>query len=338
MVVRDGFGERTLVRTCVWLACVVALSACSEENPDPAAMNPATGVGGTAGVPVAGMAVPIGGTPGATAGAGGTSTGVGGMVAVPMAGTGMSGAGGGAPNTGGTGGMQPMPGGSGDPGGTGGSTEVPDAGGPMPDAMVMEEDLGEGDGSDVITIGDSWMSLGFEGIQQSLVEASGNKPYRLYGVAGTRMLNGQIPGQYDRAKAADPDIKTVVMTGGGNDVLLTGLSGACASGSTACRSQLEMIAAEFDELWGKMAADGVRDVLLIHYADDAGDGLHESLMHYDRLMMHCGAVPSPLRCHLLFTTEIVMGQYRDGVHPTGPAYDRLGKAAYDLMVAEGMRR
>jgi hypothetical protein len=223
------------------------------------------------------------------------------------------------------------------PAGMGGETApVPDAG-PQPDAMVTEEDLGMGDGSDVITIGDSWMNLGLEGIQQSLRKASG-QPYRVYGVAGTQVLTGAIPGQYDSAKRADPDIKTVVMTGGGNDVLLTGLSSACTSGAESCRTQLERIMVEFDKLWAKMSMDGVRDVVLVHYASDAGGGVNPSLMHDQRLMMHCGSVPAPLRCHLLFTDDIVMGAYQDGVHPTSAAYDRLGKAVFDLMVAEGMRR
>jgi hypothetical protein len=243
--------------------------------------------------------------------------------------------GGSAAGTGGTGGGAPPAGGSGGSGGSAG--EVPDAGTPEPDAMVVDEDLGEGDGSDVITIGDSWMSLGLEGIQQSLVEVSG-QPYRTYGVAGTRMLNGQIPGQYDRAVGVDPDIQTVIMTGGGNDVLLTGLSGACASGTMSCLTQLEAITAELNELWAKMAADGVRDVVYMMYAKDAGDGLAPSLMHDQRLMTACDSVPEPLDCHLMFTDEFVMGQYRDGVHPTGAGYDRLGQAVYDLMVAEGMRR
>jgi hypothetical protein len=94
----------------------------------------------------------------------------------------------------------------------------------------------------------------------------------------------------------------------------------------------------FDTLWATMSMDGVRDVVLVHYASDAGDGVNPSLMHDQRLMMHCGSVPAPLRCHLLFTDSIVMGQYSDGVHPTPAAYDRLGQAVYDLMVAKGMRR
>lgn len=101
-------------------------------------------------------------------------------------------------------------------------------------------DLGEGDGRDVIFVGDSWMNLvGFgelsivppgldpriyetvpSGIQQTTIVASGNRPYRQYGVPGTKLLDEVIPDQYYTAVDDDPVINTIVMTGGGNDILL----------------------------------------------------------------------------------------------------------------------
>jgi hypothetical protein len=328
------------IGTLAWatLACALLLGACSEEPQQTA--NPAMGfagmLAGASGVPggAAGVAAPTAGMTGA--GAAGVGTSVGGMAApTPVAGT--TGGTGVVAGTGGsgTGGMGAPP-----PAGTGGSeggAPAPEAGTDGGGGTAAPEDLGMGDGSDVITIGDSWMSLGFDGIQTALRDASG-QPYRVYGVAGTQMLTGEIPGQYDRAKGVDPDIKTVVMTGGGNDVILNGLGAACAAGTDSCRMRLERIVAAFDTLWAEMAADGVRDVILVHYASDAGDGLNPSLMHDERLMMHAASVPAPMRCHLLFTDDIVMGQYSDGIHPTPAAYDRLGQAVFDMMVAEGMRR
>src|SRR5207342_408824 len=83
------------------------------------------------------------------------------------------------------------------------------------------EDRGRGDGKDVITIGDSWMSYeATQGIQQSLTKVSGHS-YRSYGVGGAQLLNGEIPRQYAVARRANPEIKTVIMTGGGNDLLRT---------------------------------------------------------------------------------------------------------------------
>jgi lysophospholipase L1-like esterase len=195
-------------------------------------------------------------------------------------------------------------------------------------------DLGKGDGKDVITIGDSWMSLGLNGIQQSLVRASG-QPYRTYGVAGTRLLNGQIPGQYDSAKRADPDIKTVVMTGGGNDILLTGLQADCAAGGQRCKDQLAKIGEALSALWTRMAADGVQDVIHVLYSKDAGSGV--AIDTTASLKAICDA--APLRCHLFPSDSFVNGDLRaDGIHPSNAAYDRLGKGIHDMMVAKGMRR
>jgi lysophospholipase L1-like esterase len=209
---------------------------------------------------------------------------------------------------------------------------------PTPDGGVdtPRPDLGEGDGKDVITIGDSWMSLGLNGIQQSLLKAS-DQPYRTYGVAGTQLLNGQIPGQYASAKRADPDIKTVVMTGGGNDVLLTGLSQDCANGGERCTAQLIKIGEGLAALWKQMSADGVQDVVHVLYSSDAGAGVKTDAGAGIKKL--CDSVPPPLRCHLLPTDDLVNGSLRaDGVHPSNAAYDRIGKAVYDLMVAKGMRR
>lgn len=214
----------------------------------------------------------------------------------------------------------------------------PDASEPKADAAAPREDLAKGDGKDVITIGDSWMKLTSTGIQQSLVKASG-QPYRTYGVPGTRMLNGQIPNQYAMAKRADPDIKTVVMTGGGNDILQANLSEACAQGTAACTEQLEKIGAALSELWAQMSKDGVLDVVHIKYSSNAGSGVKDREANDKALSDACAAVPAPLRCHLLATDDLVKGELRsDGIHPSDPAYDRIGKAVFDLMVKEGMRR
>jgi lysophospholipase L1-like esterase len=220
-----------------------------------------------------------------------------------------------------------------------GSMLAEDSGMAASDAMAMEpmrEDLGEGDGKDVITIGDSWMLLSTTGIQQSLVKVSG-QPYRTYGVGGTRLLNGQIPGQYDSAKSADPDIKTVIMTGGGNDILQTGLSNDCASGGDMCRQQLVTIAEALSDLWAQMGADGVQDVVHILYSSDAGSGVADSIKNAGELERRCAE--APLHCHLLATDDLVMGDLRsDGIHPTDVAYDRIATGVYELMKKEGMRR
>jgi lysophospholipase L1-like esterase len=214
--------------------------------------------------------------------------------------------------------------------------EVPD-GGAVPVAPVATEDLGKGDGKDVVTIGDSWMSLGSVGIQQSLVKLSGQR-YRTYGVGGTRLLNGQIPNQYARAKREDPDIKTVVMTGGGNDVLQTGLQSDCASGGSRCTEQLDKIGAALKDLWLQMGQDGVRDVVHVLYSSDAGRGVKDASARNQALAKLC-AEAAPVRCHLLPTDDLVRGELRpDDIHPSNAAYDRIARGVLDLLEKVGARR
>ena len=203
---------------------------------------------------------------------------------------------------------------------------------------AAREDLGKGDGSDVITIGDSWMSLVSTGIQQSLIKASG-QPYRTYGRGGTRLLNDAIPNQYVAARAANPEIKTVVMTGGGNDIIqVPGLRDDCTAMGMQCAMVVSQILDRLSKLWAQMAEDGVRDVIYVQYSNPEGNNVDFVLPDGDGVPKRCADVPEPLRCHRLETLEIVMGDIPDGIHPSAVAFDRLGQAVYDLMVAEGTRR
>jgi len=224
-----------------------------------------------------------------------------------------------------------------------------DGGTPGEPGMGMEKpprpDQGEGDGKDVIAIGDSWMSLTLgSGIEYSLVKASGNRPYRLYGVAGVEMLKANlfgapVPQQYENAKTADADIKTVVMTGGGNDIIQNGLQTDCANGGSMCAAKLMEVGVKLHDLWYEMADDGVTDVIYVLYAKSAGSGVKEDPARTQALIDLCDGVPEPLRCHLLPTDDLVNGELMlDGIHPSAAAYDRIGAAVYDLMVSEGMRR
>ncbi len=193
-------------------------------------------------------------------------------------------------------------------------------------------DLGQGDGQDVITIGDSYMSLILSGIQQSLEKTSG-RDYRNYAVPGTLVLNEQIPNQYVAAVTADPDVKTVVMTGGGNDILSRQCPGAC-------EDIVDQISARLAELRTQMGEDGVEDVIIVSYGYPADQSRHASL-DYSRglLAQQCRKdVPAP-RCHYIDPVEELAGKIRgDGIHPTDEGYDILGQMVWDLMQADGVRR
>lgn len=190
-------------------------------------------------------------------------------------------------------------------------------------------DLGKGDGKDVITIGDSWMNyfVNGGGIERGLLEAS-MQPYRTYGVAGTKLLDEVIPSQYEAAKRENPDIKTVVMTGGGNDLLLD--PGADA------KPTIGMIGMRLDKLWKEMAKDGVQDVIYIEYSE-GGSNADNVKYGITQVQPICEG-QTGIRCHFMLSDPIIMMSLIDGIHPTPDGCTKLGKAAFDLMVSEGMRR
>jgi hypothetical protein len=241
-------------------------------------------------------------------------------------------------------------GGSNAPGDGGpGANESGDAGSDGAPAEMPHADLGKGTGTDVILLGDSWMSNTLQvegtggGIAPALIAVAG-VPYRNYAVQGVMMLMADtfgpaIPTQYPAAKAANPDIKTVVMTGGGNDIIQNPtLQSDCQMGGAMCKQTLDQIGQALNTLWTQMAADGVQDIVFINYADNVGSTAQS--------LRGDGGVPTPsicfsgkVRCHEVDTTAAVMSQIAaDGIHPLQAANQRIATQVYALMTQEGMRR
>jgi hypothetical protein len=223
-----------------------------------------------------------------------------------------------------------------DPEGGSGGTTAPSPDGGTPDGggsgttEPTHEDLGMGDGKDVVTIGDSWMQLYTAGIEQSLDKASGQM-YRHYAVPGTLVLDEVIPDQYESAKQENPDIKTVVMTGGGNDILTTN----CADED--CNPIVDMVSDRLTMLMQEMGKDGVQDLVLIGYTYPDDTSKRESLDYSIMLSkMFCRTDTMP-RCHSLDSTKLDL-TLRDGIHPDDAGYDLIGETVWQMMQDEGMRR
>jgi lysophospholipase L1-like esterase len=200
-------------------------------------------------------------------------------------------------------------------------------------APPAQQDYGKGDGSDVITIGDSWMNVitNGGGIEAGL-DRAGTK-YRHYSVPGTTLINGDIPAQYDRAKAANPKIATVIMTGGGNDIMFTG---GCNT-KDACTKSVQAIADALDQLWTRMAADGVTTTLYISYSKYAGTTPADTRPDTSPIPKIC--TTGKIRCLGVDTTPLVAATDTvDGIHPTLPACDRIAKATLDQLEMHGARR
>lgn len=78
------------------------------------------------------------------------------------------------------------------------------------------------DRNDVITLGDSIFDL--NGVIQDTLEAYAGETFRDYTQSGAELSGGafatSVVGQYADAKATDSNINTIVMDGGGNDILI----------------------------------------------------------------------------------------------------------------------
>ena len=252
------------------LLCAFA-SSCTKpaESPDDSGGTgqPMAGLGGVSGG--AGTIAPPGSLAGAgaggVAGAGGQSaqgTGDAGGSAGPIGGVGGAGGGGAGGSAGGVA-----------QGGAGGAT-APEHVPPCID-----------DPNDVVLIGDSYIDW----ITHTFVEdirAESGQQWPSYAIGGTSMATGgigHIPDQLDTAIAANPEIKAIVMTGGGNDILVADTimfpdATMCTSVATApmIPDCMAIVAAALDEasnLMDKTADLGVRDVVYFFYPHIPGGGL-----------------------------------------------------------------
>jgi lysophospholipase L1-like esterase len=215
-------------------------------------------------------------------------------------------------------------------GGASGVTGAAGAAGSAGSGPGGHEDLGQGDGKDVVTIGDSWMNLITQGIEQSLDKVSSQK-YRHYAVPGTLMLNEQIPNQFTQAVMANKDIKTIVMTGGGNDILTS----SCAD--TACNSIVDQVGERITKLLADMNTAGVQDVVIIGYAYPDDQTKRASLDHSKEISAKvCKPTGTP-RCYPVDSTKLMI-TLQDGIHPNAAGDDTVAKTVWELMKSEGMRR
>jgi hypothetical protein len=352
MSLRNARQSLDAIRNTSALALMITCAACNTSAHGPnttndGTMQPTTGTGGAAVMSAAPPTAGAGGssTSGAAAGTGGSAN----MNTSGTAGTGMHAAGTGGSGSADMHAMKPAA----DAGKS--KSEPTDAGDAGADAAADRDaappphmDLGMGDGSDVVLLGDSWMSNTLQiegtggGIAPALIAASG-QPYANYGVQGVMLLMADtfgpaIPTQYETAKQIHPGLKTVVMTGGGNDIIQNPtVQQSCMTGGDDCKQLLMQIGAALNTLWSEMADDGVQDVVYIRYSE-ASSSVDPSLKDAVGTPMIC--LSGRIRCHAVSTTDLVSASdlAADGIHPLYAANMAIAQRVVDLMKSQGMRR
>ncbi len=314
-------------------ALLLTLTACGEDagqggglSADP--IGPTAGSGALAG---AGGAAPAAGA-GIDAGAGGQ----GGMV--EMAGSGGV-AGQYEAGSGGVAGQYEA--GSGvagqDVAGTGG-----DAGGsPPPAADPFLPDRCNGDASKTIMIGDSYLALSGD-ITRFLQQWSG-QTYRTYYASATQLEGGfppTIPDQYRQLALPQGPVQTIIMTGGGNDVLIGDPSCRTTPATTAgsqCESTVLRVVELAKDLLEEAAGDGVEEVIYFFYPHVAGMNvsLNPTLDYAYPLARDLCESATGLHCTFVDTRAAFEGHPEyiilDGIHPSTSGSEAIAQLVWEVM-------
>jgi hypothetical protein len=98
-----------------------------------------------------------------------------------------------------------------------------------------------------------------------------------------------------------------------------------------------MISAGLDELWTKMADDGVKDVIYVQYADSAGTTPKDNRSGTRPVVPIC--TTGRIYCHTVPTSDIISAaDLADGIHPGTAGNTRIAKRVLMLMEERKVRR
>ena len=197
------------------------------------------------------------------------------------------------------------------------------------------------DNNQVITLGDSIFDL--SGEIQLLLENYAGETFRRYTQNGAELEGGllsmSVYEQYTMAKSDNPDIDTIIMNGGGNDILLPAIlfdPHNCLTQwyqfgklSNSCKDMINDIYVDSVNLLNNMHKDGVANVIYLgYYYTKNGlfflDNLAEAIDYGDKkLSMACEY--SVANCIFIDPrssindTDIIF----DGIHPTSSGSKKL---------------
>jgi hypothetical protein len=216
--------------------------------------------------------------------------------------------------------------------------------------------------SQVVIIGDSYINWPTHALPSDLATASGQQGWRLHAVGGASMATGGIagfiPDQFDLAIAGDKDVHTVVMDGGGNDVLLPDVTldplSECKNSAQSptlknCQDIVQRSGDTVYKLAEKMAAAGVRDVVYFFYPNIPegtllGGASPNQINKYSKGKMEavCAGIEDrtkgKLRCHFVDMVPVFEGHpgwfFPGDIHPTGEGSAAMGKAIWAKMKDE----
>jgi lysophospholipase L1-like esterase len=203
----------------------------------------------------------------------------------------------------------------------------------------------------VVMLGDSIFALSDEE-GRVLFELAGDT-YREYYISGAQMVGGPIKTikeQYDDAKAEGP-IRTVILDGGGNDILI-GANAKCSVDygtelSAECVAVMDEVLAAAEEFFEISVADGVKNIVFQGYYYVRNQKLWQVTDVFQekgiRLVQELSARYPDVkimyidpRPHFDRTNQDYL--IVDGIHPTDAASAKLANLLWNAMVARGIEQ
>lgn len=243
------------------------------------------------------------------------------------------------------------------------TSSADDARAPAPDADTQTNDAAPLDrpkpkcvkkDSQVIVIGDSYINWVSHTFPQDIVRESGQM-WRMEAIGGYAMATGGtglIPASFDESIRRDPDAHTVLMDGGGNDVLIGDSMRQCRDEKAPtvpfCQKLLDDALAAAEKLLDRAAAAGIRDVVYFFYphvpkntllgGPDPNHMLDYSLPKVRDL---CDTAEKrtegKLRCYFVDMVPVFAGKpesewfFPGDIHPTSVGSQAMAKAVWSTM-------
>lgn len=244
---------------------------------------------------------------------------------------------------------------SGDAGGTKADAAVPgvDAGGPTTTPAVKPKCLKKD--SQLIVIGDSYINWLSHTFPDDIVKESGQK-WRMKAIGGTSMGSGgigPIPDQFYNAIKEDPDAHTILMDGGGNDVLVADptidLFHECqepgSSKKENCQKIVRLALEAADKLTLDAAAKGIRDVVYFFYPHVPANTIlsgsqPNEILDYALPMVRSfcegreAKTGGKMRCHFVDMVPVFEGHkdwFNEDIHPNSKGSQGMAKHLWQFM-------
>lgn len=199
--------------------------------------------------------------------------------------------------------------------------------------LLSNPRVSDADNDQVVTIGDSIFAL--SGELQDFLEGYAGQTFRRYTLSGAELSGGSlatsIEDQYQIARSDNPAIDTVVMDGGGNDILIPAIMFDpydCKTQwyefgqlSSSCKNLIDDIYVDGVNLLNDMHADGVDHVIYLgYYYTKNGlfllDSMEEAVDYGDaKLAQACSY--SAVNCQFVDPRSSINDSdiIADGIHP-----------------------